>query len=285
MSRTIGASLLAHMQGGETTLAWACKLTRADGEVYGFTSHDRDATIDGVDYLAAPGLEVASLVSSAGFAVDNTEATVLEDGVIFLRADILAGRWDGCAFELFRYNWADTSQGRDVRKVGQFGNIAPERGAWRVELRGLRQRLQGAVGHVTQPACRNRLGDARCGVDMGAGGRTVSGTLTHVSSTQVVRDSARTEAADFFGAGELTLTSGANDGLSFKVASHAADGTLTLALPAVLPFTVGDSYSLTAGCRRRLADDCVAKFGNALNFNGEPHLPGIDAVVAPVANT
>lgn len=280
MSRTIGAGLLAHMQGTETTLGWGIKITRTDTTVVGLINHDRDLTISGQLYQAAPGLDVASLVSSAGFTVDNTEGTILEDGVIFLRSDILAGRWDGAAFELFRFNWADTSQGRDVRKVGNFGNLQPKRGAHTVELRSLRQRLQANIINATQPTCRNRLGDTRCGVNMATGGRTVTGTLTSVTSQGVIRDSTRAEAADFFTNGVLTMTGGENDGLSFKVRDHAADGTLTLAAPAVLTFQIGDTYSLTAGCSKRLAEDCVAVFANALNFNGEPHLPGVDRITA-----
>lgn len=284
MTRSIPALLKAHQQSGATTLAWAIKITRGDGSVYGFTSHDASVTIDGLSYQAAPGLDVASLVSQAGFQVDNTEATVLADGVVFTREDILAGRWDGAAFELFRFNWATPSDGRDVRKVGNFGNLAPQRGSYKVELRGLRQRLQATLGNVTQPTCRNRLGDARCGVNLAAGGLTVAGTLSGVTNVQTVRDSGRGEDANFFTGGIITMLDGNNRGLSFKIASHAADGTLALALPAVLPFTVGDAYSMVAGCLKRRDEDCVEKFANAVNFYGEPDLPGADAVLAAPSN-
>ena len=36
------------------------------------------------------------------------------------------------------------------------------------------------------------------------------------------------------------------------------------------------------GCRRRLDEDCVAVYANALNFWGEAHLPGRDRVTAVV---
>ena len=77
---------------------------------------------------------------------------------------------------------------------------------------------------------------------------------------------------------------GDNRGLSFKVSAHAADGTLTLALPAVLSFQVGDAYSLVVGCLKRRDEDCVTKFSNAVNFYGEPDLPGSDAVLASPSN-
>lgn len=278
--RTVGASLLTHYESGATTMAWGLKVTRTDTTVFGWTSHDADVTIGSVLYDSAPGLDVASLVSTAGLAVDNTELTILDDSTVMTREEVLAGIWDGAAFELFRFNWADLTQGRDVLKVGNFGNVQPRRGSFVVELRGLRQRLQASIGVVTQPTCRWRLGDSRCGVNVASGTYTKTGTLTSVTSQQVFRDSSRAEAADFFSGGVFTFTSGDNTGLAFKVKDHASDGTFTLDLPAVLTVAVGNTYSVQAGCTKRLAEDCVAKFANAVNFGGEPHLPGIDRVTS-----
>lgn len=64
----------------------------------------------------------------------------------------------------------------------------------------------------------------------------------------------------------LTFTTGANAGLSQKVRSHAAGGALTLVLPMVMTVAVGDQFSIVAGCRKRLLEDCRDKFGNVLNF-------------------
>ncbi|HUH77035.1 MAG TPA: phage BR0599 family protein, partial [Devosia sp.] len=41
---------------------------------------------------------------------------------------------------------------------------------------------------------------------------------------------------------------------------------------------VGDTLRVTAGCDRRFAS-CKAKFGNAVNFRGFPHIPGSDYVL------
>lgn len=279
MRTGIPAPLLAHMQGRNTTLAWGLKLTRTDERVFGFTSHDRPADIAGTLYRADLGLDVASLVSSSGFAVDNTEVQILADGLVFTKPDLMAGIWDAARFELFRYNWATPSMGRAIEKRGRVGNIRPRRGAFVAELRTLRQMLQQQRGTVTQPTCRNRLGDARCGVNLdGSPGFTVSGTLTAVTSGQIVRDAARTEVAHWFTEGEITFVTGASAGLRQKVKSYAADGTITLALPLVFGAAPGDAYTMTAGCTRRLLEDCRDKFGNALNFWGEPHLVGVDAI-------
>jgi uncharacterized phage protein (TIGR02218 family) len=168
--------------------------------------------------------------------------------------------------------------GRDVIAAGTLGNVQPRRGAFTVELRGLQQYLQQAVGEVSTKTCRARLGDSRCTKDLTA--FTFTGTLTAVTSQQVFTDSSRGEAADYFGEGLLTWTGGENDGLTVKVKSFSFGGLFTLSVPMVGLVEIGDTYSVVAGCRKRLGEDCRDKFSNALNFQGEPHRPTLDELTA-----
>lgn len=277
MTKVVPAGLLSNYQSDSPTVAWAIKITRTDDEVYGWTSADRDATIDAVIYESAPGLSVASFASSAGLAVDNSELTVLADDTIITRADILAGRWNNAAYLLFKYDWTDVSAGEEVISAGFLGELHPRSGAYVAELRALQQYLQQPVGAASTKTCRARLGDAMCMVDLG--GWTETGTITGVTSKQVFTDSSRTEADDYFGEGILTWTAGLNTGLSQKVKTYASD-TFTLSLPMIFDVQIGDTYSVVAGCRKRLDEDCAAKFSNELNFQGEPHRPTVDELTS-----
>ena len=129
MTKVIPAGLLSNYHSDSPTVAWAIKITRTDDAVYGWTSADRDATIDAVIYESAPGLSVASFASSAGLAVDNSELTVLADDTIITRADILAGRWNNAAYLLFKYDWTDVSAGEEVISAGFLGELHPRSGA------------------------------------------------------------------------------------------------------------------------------------------------------------
>lgn len=277
MTKVIPAGLLSNYHSDSPTVAWAIKITRTDDAVYGWTSADRDATIDAVIYESAPGLSVASFASSAGLAVDNSELTVLADDTIITRADILAGRWNNAAYLLFKYDWTDVSAGEEVISAGFLGELHPRSGAYVAELRALQQYLQQPVGAASTKTCRARLGDAMCMVDLG--GWTETGTITSVTSKQVFTDSSRTEADDYFGEGILTWTAGLNTGLSQKVKTYASD-TFTLSLPMIFDVQIGDTYSVIAGCRKRLDEDCAAKFSNELNFQGEPHRPTVDELTS-----
>lgn len=274
--KTLPSALGAHYQLGTTTLAHLLKITRTDGAVYAFTSADSDVIVAGVTYLAAPGLDVSTIAVSAGLAVDNLELTTLDDGATFTRSDVLTGKWRNAAFTLSRYNWRAPADGVDTLMVGTVGEVTINRTTVTAELRGLQQYLQQPLGSVSSKTCRARLGDVMCTKVLAP--YTVTGTLTSVTSQQTFTDSSRAEAADYFAEGLITFTSGACSGLTAKVKSHASGGVITMALPVVLALAVGDSYSMVAGCRKRLAEDCVAKFNNVINFQGEPHLPGIDAL-------
>lgn len=85
-------------------------------------------------------------------------------------------------------------------------------------------------------------------------------------------------AAGHFTFGLMTMTSGANAGLSMEVAAYVP-GLMTLRLAFPYPVEVGDSYSMSAGCGKRFAADCVERFQNGDNFRGEPFLPGMDRIL------
>jgi len=97
--------------------------------------------------------------------------------------------------------------------------------------------------------------------------------------TTVYADVVEVVPLGYFTEGIIRFTSGANTGLSQKIKLFD-NGAITLSLPMLQPLNVGDSYTVIAGCQKRLSD-CSSKFSNAINFQGEPHLPGVDRITAP----
>lgn len=273
--KTLPTALATHMAGGTTTLADLLKITRKDGTVFAFTSAADDVTISSVTYLSSQGLNISSLEAAAGLAVDNLELTTLDDGSTFNRLDVLSGVWRNADFVISRYNWASPSDGVEVRMVGTVGEVHLKRGSIVAELRGLQQALQQPIGSVTSKTCRARLGDTLCTKSLTA--FTFTGAVTTATSNQVFTDSSKAQADDYFAEGILTWLTGVNAGLIVKVKAFSTGGVFTLSLPMLSTITVGNTFSVVAGCRKRL-DDCSTKFSNVLNFQGEPHLPGLDAL-------
>lgn len=275
--KTRTPALSAHQAQSCTTLAWCWKVTRRDAAVFGFTSHDQPIVFAGTTYEAASGFTPSAIAASSDLAVDNLEVNGLLTSASITEADLLAGVWDGAHVEVFEVNWADLSQGRMLLRTGTLGNVSAGRSAFTAEVRGLTQALQQPVGRVYAPQCDASLGDARCGVNVAA--LSVAGTVTAASGRRSFYDSTRAEPADWFGAGLLTFTSGANAGLSVEVQTHGAGGTFLLALPMPHDLVAGDTYTVAPGCRKRRTEDCAGKFSNVVNFRGFPDVPGNDAVL------
>jgi uncharacterized phage protein (TIGR02218 family) len=272
VSKVIPIALAENYAAAASTVCACLKVTRRDLQVFGFTEHNRALEVGGLTYI--PGFSVSDLASSESLAVDNLELTILPDDQLPAE-DLIAGLWNNAFFEIFRVNWKDVDGGIDVLKRGHTGEVQVRDGKYVVEFRSLSQALQQTQGAVTQKTCRARLGDEKCRQDLDA--FTYSSTITSVSSRLIFTDTARGEAAKWFNEGIITFTSGANAGYSQKVKKFTAGGQFTLSLPMPFNVSVGDAYTVVAGCLKRL-EDCRDKFDNVLNFQGEPHLPGMDAI-------
>ena len=273
--KVLPTALATHLAQGTTTLAYLLKIVRKDSLVYSFTSADTDVTISNIFYTASQGLSISSIQLSSGLNVDNLELSTLDDGSVFNKYDVLGGRWDNAAFTISRYNWASPTDGVDIILVGTIGNITINDNIVTAELRGLQQYLQQPIGSIVSKTCRARLGDSNCTVSLAP--YTYTGTVTVGNNLQQFTDTAAIQASDYFGEGIVTFTSGVNIGLSQKVKTFAS-GVFTLSLPMIQVISIGDTFTAIAGCRKRLLEDCYTKFNNDLNFQGEPHLPGTDAL-------
>ena len=266
-------ALAAHLAGEVTTLATCWRLERADGWTHGFTDHDRDLTVDGLVYVASTGFLPSAIKTGSDLSVDNLDVDGFLDDAALRPEDLTAGMFDGARIEVFLINWADLSQGRLLLRKGFLGEVKRADRRFSAEIRGLSNRLAQTAGQLYSRLCRVDLGSPECGVALAS--------LTDVLSViQVIApDTMRIETArptGFYTFGRLTFASGANAGAVNEVMLHD-DQTLRLFTPMPRPIAAGDMISVAAGCDKT-PETCHAKFGNILNFRGEPHIPGNDKV-------
>ena len=106
---------------------------------------------------------------------------------------------------------------------------------------------------------------------------TVTGAVSAVEASYAFTDSSKSQPNGYFSDGTVTFTSGANIGLSMEVRDFTS-GRFGLFLPMPNVIAVGDTYTAVAGCDK-LFDSCVNRFNNAVNFRGEPHVPGTDKLL------
>ncbi len=253
-----------------TTLAWCWRVERTDGVAIGLTSHDGDLLIDGLIHRASPGMTPSAIRREEGLETETGDVAGALGGAAIGEADLLAGRWDGARVRLFAVDWSDVSRRVPISE-GVIGAVELSDAGFTAELRGPTAALDRAVVEETSPECRAELGDRRCRVPM-AGRRRFARVLA--AEGAVLSLDATEPTVDAYGGGRVRWFGGANAGLEGAVA-RSAGATLRLRAPPHFAVEAGTLVELVEGCGKSLAV-CRERFGNGLNFRGEPFLPGMD---------
>jgi len=249
--------------------------------VFGFTDHDLPLTFLGTTFTPESGFAASEIRSGSDLAVDSQDAVGVLSATTITETDILDGRWDNASVEIWRVNWTDTAQ-RVMMRRGAIGQVRRGRLHFVAEMRSLAHVLGQTVGRSFQASCDAALGDARCGVNVNDPAFMGTGTVATVIGDRGFTTSDLTAFGDgWFALGVMTWTSGANAGRSVEVLTHALAGaiaTVTLLEQPVRPVLATDAFTITAGCDKTFAT-CKAKFANAVNFRGFPHIPGQDTII------
>ena len=263
------------------TLAVCVRIERQDGEVFCLTTHDAELLVDGETYEPMSGVDATAVRQEAGAGVDNLDVAGLIQSERITEEDLLAGRFDGATVRLFVVDWRNPELAPLRLLKGQFGNITMQAGRYTAEIRSLSQRLGQQIGDLVSPTCRARaLGDAECGVNLAA--YRATRTLAAAESESILVFAGDAAAPGYYSHGRVQFTSGACAGLAREIRTHTKEpaGSARLILQEALPVlpAPGDTAVLEAGCDRRL-ETCRDRFNNAVNFRGEPHVPGTETLL------
>ncbi len=256
-----------------TTLAFCWRLDRRDGISLGLTSHDLPLVLGGMMYRAAPGMVPSALERTTGLDAASVQLSGAITSRAIREADLLAGRWDRARLRLWAVDWQAPDTDPVLLVRGHLGQVEISEDRFSVELIGAPAVLDQPATPTTSPYCRARLGDRRCRVDMA--GRTLWAIAVQQLGHEVVLD--RDVPDGVFVFGRLRWADGPLAGCTDQIIAQAGR-QITLADPPALGWRGPVGIVLTQGCDRRLAT-CTTRFANAVNFRGEPHLPGNDLLL------
>lgn len=238
------------------------------------TNHVRDLVIGGNTYRTDSGYEFTGIALESGMSPGVLDLSGIA-GMAGISYDTIAsGVFDNARVYAFATTWNNPVLDEEPIGLAFLGKTVLKDDLYTAEMMLAVDALNQSTGKTYTAGCPKKFGGQEfAGCKVALGPITVTGTLTGVTDNGVFRDSARAEAADYFGDGTIAFTSGANAGLKpLEIKSHAADGTLTLYAPCHYPVAVGDAYSLIPGCRKREAD-CRDKWNNIINFGGFSFVP------------
>lgn len=272
--QSIPPALSAALGATATTLALCVRIVRRDGVALGFTTHDRPLRLGGLIHEPAPGLDPSAIdLGGTGDAEAGELTGALPDDAR-LRDDLRNGRFDAARVTIELVDWEQPEAGALPLVSGRLGRIETNGEAFSASIRTGAAALEADPIECCSPECRASLGDPRCRVNLASRRRIVA--VASVPAGGVVEWSGPASPADIYSHGRLRMLTGLAAGEERMVLSSTA-GSAALERP-IAHLAAGDLIELTEGCDKRFAT-CRDRFGNAANFQGEPHVPGGDSAI------
>jgi uncharacterized phage protein (TIGR02218 family) len=254
------------------SLAFGWRLERRDGVTLGFTSHDRDVVFDGLKYSASPGMAPSTIVQSEGLEGGGLDVSGALSAAAITEDDLRSGRWDRAALEIFLFDWADTSVPRTLLAAGELGEVSFSSEGFQAEFLGPGVKLDRPAVPKTSPSCRADF----CGKECGLNRRRFQyfGSVLSVNGDNIAVEGLPAQSNGLFAYGSVRWLTGENTGLQVDIVSNSTN-QIRLAIEPPNVAVEGEMLLITQGCNKTM-ETCSSRFGNALNFRGEPFLPGND---------
>jgi uncharacterized phage protein (TIGR02218 family) len=258
--------------GPLTTTAYGWRLERRDGVTLGLTSHDCDIELDGLLHRASPGMIPGSILETAGLDTDGLEVKGALSSDAIRDEDLNAGRWDLAHISIYVFDWTNPALGKRILASGELGEISFTDQGFAADLRGLTSFLDRDIVPITSPGCRASFCDSACGLNQRRFSHAIK--IQSTSGEQITFENPVTIPAGGLAFGHIRWLEGPNTGLVADILSGNTQQAQLADRPS-FPVSSGTRAILYEGCDKRLAT-CAARFGNAINFRGEPYLPGND---------
>jgi len=246
------------------------RIRRKDGVTIGLTSHDRDLWFDGVRHQGSPGMVPSAIRRTADLSEDSAEVQGALTHDSIAAADLAAGRFDGARIEIGLVDWESFE--RAVLYRGSIGGVAEEGAGFQADLQSVKEALQTDPVPRTSPTCRAQFCGPGCSLS--------PARFTHEAQLSAVDHDLN--AVRFEGGpppedlenGRLRWVDGPHAGQWMEIMSIEPEG-LVLDLELDPGLVTGTRALLREGCDHTL-EMCRDRFHNAVNFRGEPFLPGND---------
>ena len=259
-----------------TALFW--RILRRDGIALGFTTHDKNLWLDGILHRASPGMVPSAIRKSADLEEDSAEVRGSLTHDTLSEHDLNQGRFDAARVHIGLVDWETLES--HVLYTGTLGDITQSDGGFAAQLASIKADLWRDSTPRTSPTCRARFGGPGCNINPQS--VTLDVVLTHLDTDTNSLAFASPQDAMLYAGGELRWLDGPQTGLHNTILGPATDMPaptlahgIVLEQPLESSIPIGTRARLRQGCDHTLTT-CASRFGNAINFQGEPFLPGND---------
>jgi uncharacterized phage protein (TIGR02218 family) len=205
---------------------------------------------------------------------DVSPGSAIVEGLPFLTA-VRIGAFDGAEFSYERAympqaNPTDTSAGSVLMFLGRVADVEMGRSVCSFTIASHMEILNKPFPrNLYQAGCINTLYDASC--TLASSSFTATGVAAGGSTPRLVMTASILGAAGLYDLGKITMTSGANAGITRPVRSWNGANQIALSYPFPVAPAAADTFDIARGCDKTTT--ACNRFGNIANFRGFPTIP------------
>ncbi|MEM0899601.1 MAG: DUF2163 domain-containing protein [Pseudomonadota bacterium] len=272
--RKVSDAMKTSLKKSPSTLCNCWIVVRTDGEVLGFTEHDRELIVAGEVCEPSTGFNASTTEESSGLAGDSSDVLGALSSDRIAERDLLNGFYDGARIERYLVDWAEADTSMLLSRA-ILGEVTIENGSFSAELRSVSSLLDRSTTRYFSRMCDANLGDERCGVDMSVAGRRASATIVAHGAHHIDIDVVTRRPILDFNPGRLKLDDGSDRRFQIASLQEIKPGRWRIEVHARVGKSIpaGANCSVEIGCDK-LFSTCCNTFNNAAAFRGFPHIPG-----------
>lgn len=267
----------------KSTYCYCWIITRSDGFKMGFTNHDRQLTIAGVNCTPFIPFESTSTTKTAELNVDNIETKSITNDFYVDETDIRRGLYDEAVRDIYLYDWLN---GTIVSQVfrGNFGDytlgyLPTGSRTYNFQTISTTERLNNSISKKTTSICPYKF------LSQGASGEAcnrvidssvrIATVLTGVVNSHVLQLGFGLDNWSGYKYGELQFANGNFSQRTFYI-EEAQGLNVTISEDLPYPPDIGCDVILTRHCDGSVA--ACRDYNNLPNYGAYSKLPGIDIV-------
>ena len=254
------------------------KIELSNGNILGFSTNDGEFNYDGIKFNPLSADNIKTIDVSLDIKADEFKISNLISSELIRVDDILNGLYDNAKVEIFLIDISRLDLGKVSLLNGIISSIECDDNIFTANIKGLKNELNKTIGEIYSPLCRARFCDSKCGLTMA--NYEFNGTIDFVEDNYnfaTNNEEIRSKNVGYFDNGIIEFMDGDNIGKKTEI-NQFSGGKFLILSELSYDLKVGDKFKVLAGCNKNFKS-CCEKFNNAINFRGEPHLPGIELLL------
>lgn len=269
---------------------WRITVTVVENKVFRLTDHSEDLLLfDGEVYKTMGGMDTSAIRRVERLDVINKQVRGLVTILEITDLELKQGVFDGAIVDEYTVD----SRMPFIAPIDyikySIASMTFDGSLWNAELRGITHELTRPSGDVWGPMCRVELfsqGNGKCNLASAPfiENNTIDSIVTNNFELKIAGIvNAVWKAVGYGDDGRLTFLTGSNAGFTADIKRWVYsigpnDGIVTLQQNPPFGVVAGDVLTMEPGCNKRFDGDCLVKFNNLINHQGEPFIPGGDLV-------